>query len=322
MTSNALIFSIQIVTPAPPGSRAGNRVTANRWAKLLRSLGHQVRITTTYRGKPDLLVALHARRSHDSIRRFHQTFPDRPLIVALTGTDVYRDIHRDDAARESLRMASHLIVLQSAAIREIPRPIRGKVHVVLQSAEPCQRKRPKGSAVRLVAVGHLRAEKDPFRLAESLRLVPEPALEVMHAGGALTQEFASEARRWMRREPRYRWIGEVPAARARQMIADADALVLSSVLEGGANVISEAVVCGVPVLASRIPSSVALLSRGYQGYFKTGSSRDLARLIRRFSDDTSFRRDLKNHIRRLRPKFSPHAEREAWRTLLRQIVSG
>ena len=310
---------VQIVTPAPRGSRAGNRVTADRWAKLLRSLGHDVRVTTTWDGAPDVLLALHARRSHDSIRRFHDAFSDRPIIVALTGTDVYRDIHEDEKAVESLRMATSLVVLQAAAIRELPRAYRSKARVVLQSAAPRRRRRRRRLPIRFVSVGHLRAEKDPFRMLEALARVPDVPLNLLHAGAALAPKFEHEAKRWMQRERRYRWLGEVPAARARQIIADADAVVLSSLIEGGANVISEAVVCSVPVLASRIPSSVALLGDDYGGYFQAGNAEELSHLIRRFVSDRPFRDDLRWAVRRLRRRFRPAAERQALRDLLREV---
>ena len=54
------------------------------------------------------MVALHARRSYDSIRRFHDKSARKPLIVVLTGTDLYRDIHSDPDAQDSLALAVRL----------------------------------------------------------------------------------------------------------------------------------------------------------------------------------------------------------------------
>src|SRR5438445_10097030 len=99
-------MKIRLITPAPAHSRKGNRVTALRWAKLLRQLGHRVSIEECYEsGSCDLLVALHARRSYDSAARFRQEHPELPLVVALTGTDLYQDIRTSCQAQEALEMA-------------------------------------------------------------------------------------------------------------------------------------------------------------------------------------------------------------------------
>ncbi|HYM12628.1 MAG TPA: hypothetical protein VEU62_17960, partial [Bryobacterales bacterium] len=107
---------IQMACPAPPRSLYGNRVTALRWARILRRLGHRVVITKTYDGEPcDLLVALHARRSARAALQFRRRHPAKPLIVVLTGTDVYRDIHRSRRAQQALDAATRLVTLQPLA---------------------------------------------------------------------------------------------------------------------------------------------------------------------------------------------------------------
>jgi len=127
-------MKIDIVTPAPPRSRKGNRITALRWSRVLRDLGHRVRILETWeKGKPDILVALHAKRSHESVVRFRDSHPDRPLILALTGTDVYDDIHVDASAKQSLELADRFITLQPGAAKELPVRLRSKARVVYQS---------------------------------------------------------------------------------------------------------------------------------------------------------------------------------------------
>ena len=121
---------IGIVTPAPPDSLHGNRITALRWAMILRRLGNSVSIVQTYDGKPyDLLVALHARKSHSAVINFRRQHPEGPVIVALTGTDVYRDIRTSSVARESLDLANRIVVLQPKAINELQRIWRKKTLV-------------------------------------------------------------------------------------------------------------------------------------------------------------------------------------------------
>ncbi len=122
---------ITIVTPAPPGSLKGNRTTAVRWARFLRAAGHEVAVEETWSGAAtDLLIALHARRSHPSIAAYATGHPDRPLAVVLTGTDLYRDIHTDETARESLELATCLVVLQEAGLDELDRRHWRKTRVI------------------------------------------------------------------------------------------------------------------------------------------------------------------------------------------------
>ena len=122
------------------------------------------------------------------------------------------------------------------------------------------------------------------------------------------------------RNPRYRWLGPLSRGRTRRLIARSQILVLSSRLEGGANVISEAVVDGTPVLASHIPGSVGLLGADYPGYFPMGDTHALADLLRRAETDAGFYRRLKTHGARLARIFRPSEERHRWRSLLREIA--
>src|SRR5882672_847668 len=128
-------MKISLVTPAGPGVRNGNRHTALRWASFLRAAGHQVSVSTKDIGSAaDLLLALHARRSHESILDFWRTHPDRRIVLALTGTDVYRDIRISGEAQESLERADRLIVLQPKAVEELRSDLREKARVVVQSS--------------------------------------------------------------------------------------------------------------------------------------------------------------------------------------------
>jgi putative glycosyltransferase (TIGR04348 family) len=313
---------ILLACPAPPRSRHGNRVTALRWSRILQSLGHRVRIIQHFTGQPcDLLVALHARRGHDAIVRHRQLHPRAPLLVALTGTDLYHDIHTSRAAQESLDLADRLIVLQPRARDELPANLRPKVRVLYQSTLPTPGPITKRSDVFEVCVlGHLRPVKDPFRAAFALRRLPAAStIRVLHAGKALSADMANRARALMRRDPRYLWLGEIPRWQARRLLARSRLLILSSRMEGGANVISEAVVDGVPVLASHIPGSVGLLGPRYPGYFPVADTDSLARLLNRAETDKPFYSRLVQSIHQLKPLFDPARERNDWEKLLREI---
>ncbi|MFN2646793.1 MAG: TIGR04348 family glycosyltransferase, partial [Burkholderiales bacterium] len=180
-----------IVTPAGAGLRNGNRHTALRWAALLRASGHRVNVAVDWQGEAcDALIALHAKRSHRSVARYRQANPNGALIVALTGTDLYRDLPESAEARASLEAADRVIVLQEAALAELAAPIRDKARVVYQSARPRVTHAPP-DRFRIAVVAHLRAEKDPLRAAAALARLPGEPLEVVLIGEALDPRFAA-----------------------------------------------------------------------------------------------------------------------------------
>lgn len=317
---------IGIVTPAPPRSRYGNRVTALRWERILSGLGHRVDIAQAYEGAPyHLLIALHARRSYPSVRRFHRAFPERPIIVVLTGTDLYRDLPRSRSAQKSLELATLLITLQPKASEELDPHLRGKVRVIYQSVPaPPQGRRHDSPASRrtfdVCVIGHLRPVKDPFRAALAARRLPSSSrLRILHAGAAMDEEMADRARFEMRVNARYRWLGEQPRWRVRQILERSALCVLSSKLEGGANVVSETIVARVPLVASRIAGTVGLLGESYPGYFKARDTEGLARLLYRAETDRAFLTRLDSQCRKLVPLFDPHRERGAWSRLLAEL---
>src|SRR5437764_15422189 len=172
-------MKIGIVTPAPPGSTRGRCITTERWAKLLRALGHRVTISEKYVNQQvELLIAVHARRSHASIVQFREAHPHRPIILALTGTDVYRDIHQNAQARRSLELADRIVVLQPYALRELKSAEQKKARVVYQSVKtPARLKRPRRPWARhfdVCDIGHLRPVKDPLRAAMAARGLTHP----------------------------------------------------------------------------------------------------------------------------------------------------
>ncbi len=317
---------IGIITPAPPSSLHGNRRTALRWAKFLRRLGHRVIIAETYSDQPfDVLVALHAKRSYDSINRFYRLHPRRPLIVALTGTDLYRDLRRSRQAQMSLEMATRLIVLQSKALDELPERLHHKTRVIHQSVESFQIANPKPqvSGFRVCVIGHLREVKDPFRAAMASRLLPKSSrIQIVQLGKALSERFAVGARREMHLNPRYHWLGEQSPKRVAEILRSSHLCVNSSRMEGGANAVSEAIAAGVPVIASRVPGNVGLLGETYSGYFESGDTKQLAQLLYRAETDDNFLAELKLSGQNLAGNFLPEQELNAWANLLAELFVG
>jgi putative glycosyltransferase (TIGR04348 family) len=309
---------IVLITPYLPATRNGNAHTAVRWRTFLRRAGHRVDVATDWQGEPaQAMVALHARRSHGSIARFARAHPERPLILVLTGTDLYRDIRIDANAQLSLKLAHALVVLQKEGVLEIPETFRAKTMVIHQSAPTLL---PQPRPVHRFSVGvvaHLREEKDPFRAVLALKhLPPASRIRLWHIGGELQSGMAAQAEALALAEPRWRWLGSRPHGQTRRRIARSHLLVVPSLMEGGANVICEAVTASTPVLASHIPGNVGMLGRDYAGYFPAGDEQALAGLMHRAETDERFYHRLAIQCALRAPLFAPEREAAAVQALL------
>ena len=315
-------MKIVLITPRGPTSRTGNRVAASRWAAILRKLGHRVHVGFDYDGRPaDMMVAVHAWRSADAIARFKACHPRQPVVLQLSGTDIYHYLSSDPLPTlRAMELANRLVALNDRAGRVVPKKLRSRLLFIPQSAVPPARRTPSKRTVIVSVIGHLRDVKDPLRAAEAVRLLPSDSrLRIEQVGRAYSEDWAKRARAEMASNPRYIWRGDVPAAAVRRLLARRHAMVISSLNEGGANVISEAVVAGVPILASRMDGNVGLLGADYPGYFPVGDTAALATLLGRIEHDRAFVRQLRRAIAARAAMFRPQRELEAWRQLLNEL---
>jgi putative glycosyltransferase (TIGR04348 family) len=313
---------VTIVTPALAAANNGNWHTAARWQRFLAPVANaEVVAIGAEDGDADVLIALHARRAAASVARWRERRRDAPIVVVLTGTDLYRDLAADADARHSLECASRIVVLQEAAPGRLDAAARAKAVVVVQSASALRAERTARDA-DFAVVGHLRDEKDPLTVMRAARLLAGDAASptIAHVGAALDARLGDEAQATMAACPAYRWVGPLAHAAARRTIARARALVHASRIEGGANVVIEAVRSGVPVLASRIDGNVGLLGIGYDGYFPVGDAAALAALMRRFCADDAFADQLRAQCALREPMFVPAVERRAVRALVAGLV--
>lgn len=315
-------LGIVIVTPALAEANNGNWRTAQRWAGFLRP-HYPVRLLRHWAGEPAaLMLALHARRSAEAIAAWAAARPRRPLVVVLTGTDLYRDIPAGDAAaRASLAAADRLVVLHEQAAADVPAEHRHKVVVSLQSMPARAACAKPARWLRAVAVGHLREEKAPETLFEAARRLAHRAdIRIDHIGAALDPALGAQAAALAARQPRYRWLGGLPHAQARQRIQRAHVLVHMSRMEGGAQAVIEAIVSGTPVLASRMPGNLGLLGADYAGYFEVGNAAGLAALIERCRDEADMLPRLAAQCARRAPLFHPGHEAHTLRTLVAALL--
>ncbi|MFN3629976.1 MAG: selenoneine biosynthesis selenosugar synthase SenB [Casimicrobiaceae bacterium] len=313
-----------IASPASARQNNGNWRTADRWRRMLaRDYAVEIVGSTADRlPECEVLIALHARRSAPAIRAFRAQRPRGGLLLALTGTDVYRDIHEDPSAQASIAEADHLVALEPLALAELPPEVRARTSVVYQSAPALSPGRRYASRFDIVQVGHLRPEKDPFTPIRALRCLPPASrIRLTQIGSALDPELLVLMDIMLQEEPRLTWLGMLDYASTRQRIKRAHLLVLASRMEGGAHVIIEAVTSGVPVIASRVSGNIGMLGEDYAGYFEFGDAEECARLMHRAETEPAFLARLEDQCRQRRDVFDPAREARELRLLVERLVA-
>ena len=312
------------VTPSAQTSKSGNRTTANRWARIFRSLGHSVSTITDYDDRSaDMMVAIHAWRSARAIERFKALYPEKPLVVCLAGTDINEFIHsHPKPTLKSMELADAMVCLHDLVKEITPISLQSKLHVIFQSAKPLTgSRRLSNRDFNICVVSHLREIKDPMRTALAVRTVPNQSkIKVTHLGMAYDGRSAARAIREMKQNPRYVWKGEVAGWQVRQELKRSHLMVISSSAEGGANVISEAVVAGVPVIASNIDGNVGLLGKNYRGYYPVGNTKELRKVILKAETDKAFIQNLAKQCNSIKSKFIAEREQESWAKLIKNIT--
>ncbi len=309
---------VVIVTPALASENNGNWHTASRWMRYLSAHCH-VTCTTQWDGDAaDLMIALHARRSAASIAAFHRT--RRPIALVMTGTDLYRDIRVDADARASLELADRIVCLQERGPQALPLPLRARTRVIYQSASRLAPLPPCTRSVDLALVGHVRAEKDPMTAVRALGLLAAPDWRLLQIGAVPDDPLGDRLRSAAARDSRIVLLGARSHRATRDRIRRARLLLLPSQMEGGANVLIEAAMSDVPVLASRIDGSIGMLGADYDGYFETGDADALAALILRCREDPAFYTHLRAQVRARAPRFETSRERDAVRALVAESI--
>ena len=307
--------AIGIITPAAPRSRHGNRVTALRWARLLRQLGCHPFLATDWQGRPaDALLAVHATKSADAVDAFLQRHPDRKVAVLLAGTDIYPHFDPDPRTTRCLDQAEVVLVLQPEALDFLPGQYASKARVILQSAtvDPQLERSPRqpGEALRVCMLAHLRAIKAPMlAFAAEQRVDPNLALHIEIAGQTIDEDLATAVRQ--AETPRCRWIGPLSHPDAIRLLRQSHVCLLPSAGEGGANVVSESIAAGTPLLASKIPGNTGLLGSDWPGLFPPDDAAALALLLERLVGDQAFHNDLCQRTLALQPKIQPERERQS-----------
>jgi putative glycosyltransferase (TIGR04348 family) len=279
----------------------------------MEGLGHQVDVGQETSCEPcDLLVAFNATRNRSAIMEAKRTESARSIVICLTGTDLYRDFHEDPGTRDVLFLADRLVVLHPLALDELPPELRSRTSVILQSAvRPPAGPAPSEDTFDVCVIAHLRDVKDPLRAALAARMLPPGSrIRVLLVGRSLTDEYTRAAEAEARTNPRFHWLGEQPEERTAEILLQSRLSVVSSLMEGGSNVVSESIISDVPVVVTRIPCMVGLLGSTYPGFFPVMDTKGLAQLMMQAESDQKFYDVLREDCRRVAYRFDPSLERE------------
>ncbi len=239
----------------------------------------------------------------------------------MTGTDLYRDMPSHPEVLKSMEISDAIVVLQSAALAMIPKNLQGKTHVIYQSTKPIKRKALLKNSFLISVIGHLRPEKDPFCTAESLQyLRPESKIKVLHLGKAMSPEMKSQAKAYNKELKNYQWLDELSHAETLQQLSRSHLMVISSLMEGGAHVVTEAIAIGVPVIASDIPGNRGLLGDDYPGYYPVGDAKALALMLQKAEFEPLFYKSLEAHIKKRKKYVQPQFELNSIRALFNCLI--
>jgi glycosyltransferase involved in cell wall biosynthesis len=169
-------------------------------------------------------------------------------------------------------------------------------------------------------IGHLRPEKDPFCIVRALpHLHCDSQISIQHLGMAMSLGMEKAALQYSNQYSRYSWYGMKSHQATLRTLARSHVMVISSRMEGGAHVVSEAIAAGVPVLASKIAGNCGLLGKDYLGYFPVGNEKALARLLYRAETDQLFYKKLQDQIKQLRKLIKPVQEKAAIQKLCAKL---
>lgn len=312
---------ICIVTNAAKASLAGNRITANRWARIFRQIGHRVTIDQKFHADCDMLIGIHAEKSVAQVNEFLSRYPYRQVLIVISGTDLYGQTSFSAAAKKALDAADGLVVLEGCAMQKLPAKLQLKTTIIHQSANPPKTiSEPLKSCFEVSVCGHLRPEKDPFLAAKAIHLLPESSrIKVSHVGKALSADMKRNAEKLNKSIERYRWLGGKEHWKARQLVARSRLMVNTSKMESSANSIIEAVVAGVPVLATNVAGNVGVFGSEYVGLFPVGDAHALATLLFRAETDKKFYNLLSKQCKKVAKTFSFENEFQTWCDVLASL---
>ena len=132
-------------------------------------------------------------------------------------------------------------------------------------------------------------------------------------------DYEDELEKTAEQCPHFYFHGVQDHSELLEKMQSAHVLLNTSTEEGGANAICEAVVIGLPVIASHIDGNIGMLGADYEGFFPSNDAAGLVGILTRAAGDTDFYQSLKMQITARASLFSYQHEADRWISLVRSL---
>ncbi len=306
---------IKIFSPSGDNVVTGNYVTAKRYAYHLQNLGHRVFICNGFEGKVNVeglrcAFVLHAEKGFHVIKEL--AAKNVPVVLVLTGTDLYRDIistknSKKEHCLKSIQLASAIVVLHENAVSDLLKVVsfpRERIFVVLQSVVDFKKRSfffKKKNHYKILLLSNIRKEKGiiiaisgflEFQKNNDARY----KFTLDHIGGVLDQGYFKKIINLLEGVKNVSFLGSIEKEKLQMILAGYDLLLHSSLIEGGSLVIQEAQNAGLPIIASDISCHTALLGSEYVGLHSAGSSKDVSEKLQTFFFDELCRNEMEKQL--------------------------
>lgn len=321
MTTDAV--DVLIHSPFVRQDSQGNSATAERLRGILQQGGLRVAVEEVWYGgvEAPCMVALNARRSAGAVAEYRDACPDGRVVLILTGTDINHAECRDEGSptRRTMADAERLVVLHEVALESVPDSLRAKCEVIYPSVclpDGLVHEVRESERFQVIMAGNVRWEKNVPLVLDACRLLPAESRVEVHLYGDADESMVPELLQATAGGAPFQWRGKTGHEDLLRVMAESDLLLNSSLQEGGANALCEAVALGLPVLASEIGGNLGMLGAGYGGYFPSGSVEGLVEGLIRVESDPAYYRLLKSRLKSRAERFAYQREQADWLQLV------